>query len=443
MAFSAGQGRGEPNDSGASRRPEVQPPAAVPDIHAAVFPGLIGASAICRLVYDDRGAACDWVFVDVNRAFVDLLGLSDVVGKRLTEISPGINERAPEVLASCARVVATGRPERVEQRARRSARWFDLRLTDLGSDHFLAVFDDISERKRVEESLRATQTTVDWAPDLIQWVDAEGRFIYVNEANIRLLGYTREELEGMRVWDVDPSLTPQQFHEDWQKTPAGSWGLKETVLRDKEGREHPVEISFSNVQIEDRTYGITFARDIAQRKRSEAELARTRFSLDHIGDYPLWIDRAGHVVEVSESTCRNLGYSREELLDMTIFDIDPVTPGHSREVAEEQYESRWKQFQELGSVVIETKHRTKSGELMPVEVSITFESFGKETYQCSFCRDISKRKALAESLRATQVSVEHSPDLIHWMDESGRMVWRPAACSDTPKRSSSLSSFGI
>ncbi|MBN1629009.1 MAG: PAS domain S-box protein [Thermoleophilia bacterium] len=444
MALSAGQGRGEANDNTAATHPEEQSPDApaatgcndpaehppesktppgVVNIHAVPLSGVMEAYAVCRLVYDHDGAACDWVFLDINQAFLDLLAIPDPTGRRITEVSPGINERAPDILALCAQVVASGRPERVERRSPRSGKWLDVRVASLGSDHFLTVFEDISERKEAEEALRVTQTTVDWAPDLVQWIDTEGRVIYVNEANSRLLGYTREELEGMHVWDLDPNMSPERFHDDWRKTAAGGQGLKETVLRDKAGRDHPVEVSSVAVEIGDRHFGITFIRDIEERKLSEDVLARTRFSLDHIGDYPIWLDRTGRVVEVSESTCRNLGYSREELLSMTIFELDPVTPGHPQEVAAEQYESRWRRFEELGSVVIETMHRTKSGELIPVEVSITYESFGGETYQCSFCRDISKRKALAESLRATQISVEHSPDLVHWLDETGRIVY--------------------
>ena len=59
------------------------------------------------------------------------------------------------------------------------------------------------------------------------------------------------------------------------------------------------------------------------RVRTETALQRLQYSIDQMDDYPAWTDSEGRIIEVSESTCRHLEYTRDELLNMTVFDICP------------------------------------------------------------------------------------------------------------------------
>ena len=297
------------------------------------------------------------------------------------------------------------------------------RETDPKHEQAPLSLPDATGREGLDESLYLARHAVERAPELIQWIEPDGRFAYVNEAHTTLLGYTRAELEGMYLWDLDRSLTPELFREQWREIKAQGPRLEETVLTAKDGSEHPVEVASIHTLLPGKECGIAFARDISDRKRAEEILERAQFSLDHIGDYPLWLDRDGRIIEVSGSTCRHLEYSREELLQMTIFDIDPSTWDAAAGRPAEDMARLWDDAKELQNLIIETKHRTKTGREFPVEVSVTFVWFGGSLHQCSFCRDISIRKGLAQSLQVAQVSLEQAPDLIHWSDESGRVVY--------------------
>ena len=382
------------------------------------------ALAYCRLIYDDEGRPRDWVFAAVNEAFGELFGRHDVVGKGAEEIWPGFHATVPAVLETCSRVVASGKPERMATSLPGLERWLDIRVSSPRPDYFLLVFEDITERKRLEETLFLTQLTVERAPELIHWVTPEGRVAYANRAASELLGYTREEIESMRVWDFDPALTPELFRERWEAAARqGGAYQHETTLRSKGGGERRVEISRILVEVEGRSLGVNFARDVTERRAAEEALLRTQFSLDHVTDYPIWVGSDGRILEVSESTCTRLGYSRQELLSMTICDIDP-------RVSAEAWARHWNETEELGPSIRESLHRKKSGETFPVEVATNRVSFGGQEYDCGFCRDISERKRLEESLFLTQLSVDEAPDMIFWIDADGRLVYANRSMSE-------------
>ncbi len=67
----------------------------------------------------------------------------------------------------------------------------------------------------MEESLRLTQISVDRASDQIFWIRPDGRFVFVSDSTCRQLGYTREELLEMSIYDIDP-MAPVPFTKGWE-----------------------------------------------------------------------------------------------------------------------------------------------------------------------------------------------------------------------------------
>jgi PAS domain S-box-containing protein len=118
-----------------------------------LFQNMLDGFAYCRMIFDERGRPEDFVYLEVNGAFGVLTGLGDVVGKKASEVFPGIRDSHPELLEIYGRVARTGRPERVEIPFRPLALWLTISVHRPHPDHFVAVFDDITDRKRAEESL--------------------------------------------------------------------------------------------------------------------------------------------------------------------------------------------------------------------------------------------------------------------------------------------------
>jgi PAS domain S-box-containing protein len=233
------------------------------------------------------------------------------------------------------------------------------------------------------------QAAVDAAREAVLWVDGEGRLAYVNEQACRWLGYGREELGALRIWDVDAGTSRQAWAASWRQ--AASDGARETSYRRKDGGLLPVEVSALQIQAGGRRLLVAVARDARGRGAVTEALRRTQQAVDKARDPIFWVRADGSIAYVNDAACELLEYTREELLRMRIPDISPsATP----------WEERWRRRSLEGALRFERVHRTKSGREVPVEVSISVvESEGQE-YHWVYTRDISeRRRAEAEKAR--------------------------------------------
>ncbi len=277
------------------------------------------------------------------------------------------------------------------------------------------VCRDVTERKRMEESLRLTQFSVDNSSAQIFWVGEDSRLVAVNESMCRQLGYTREEMSRLTIYDVDPTA-PQPWSMFWQAMKSSqSQRTFETVHATKDGRLIPVEVTTNYVEHDGQGYNSVFATDISSRKKMEEHLRLTQLSIDRARDQIFWITPQGHFVYASDSTCQQLGYSRDELAHMTIFDIDPTLP--------RDWRSAWDELKRHGALVHEAIHVTKDGVEMPVEVRANYMQHDGNEYNFVFASDIRERKLMEEQLRLTQLSVNRAGDQIFWISPEGTLVF--------------------
>jgi PAS domain S-box-containing protein len=121
--------------------------------HRSLFDNMLNGYAYCLMEFD-HDQPLDFTYLAVNKAFETLTGLRNVVGKRVTEVIPGIREADPELFTIYGRVAKTGVPERFETYVEALQMWFSISVYGTGDDCFVAVFDVITERKRAEEEVR-------------------------------------------------------------------------------------------------------------------------------------------------------------------------------------------------------------------------------------------------------------------------------------------------
>jgi PAS domain S-box-containing protein len=121
--------------------------------YRSLFDNMLEGYAYCKMIYvGDRPQ--DFIYLDVNRAFEKLTGLKDVVGKKVTDVIPGIREADPALFEAYGRVALTGRPERFEIYVEALSTWFHISVYSPKREHFVAVFDVITERKQAEEKIK-------------------------------------------------------------------------------------------------------------------------------------------------------------------------------------------------------------------------------------------------------------------------------------------------
>ena len=150
-------------------------------------------------------------------------------------------------------------------------------------------------------------------------------------------------------------------------------------------------------QMAEKLKSVTASRDelnseINERKKAEKALLFTRFCIDHANDMLYWVDPEGKIVDVNETTCNRLGYSKEELVSMGVENVDPYTPL-------EEHDRIWQDLKKSGTSKVETVHYAKNGEPIPVEITLNHITFDGKEYNCAFARDISERKQAEEELQ--------------------------------------------
>lgn len=126
--------------------------------YRSLFENMMESAAYCRIVPDDEGRPVDWTYLDANASFKQSCGNEAIVGKRNREILPEIQNEHPELLETFSRVVSTRRPERFEIWFQGFARWFRCSVFSPKPDHFVTIYDDITQRKLTESALLRTNT---------------------------------------------------------------------------------------------------------------------------------------------------------------------------------------------------------------------------------------------------------------------------------------------
>src|SRR3970040_2464510 len=126
----------------------------------------------------------------------------------------------------------------------------------------------------------------------------------------------------------------------------------ETVHRRADGSLYPVEVHLQLVEQPGHSIFLAIILDITERKQHEERLALLDFALNHSHEATYLMDVTSRFLDVNNEACRALGYTREELLNMKVTDIDP-------EFTMEQWHKYWREIRQKGSATLETMHRRK------------------------------------------------------------------------------------
>ncbi|MBN1994769.1 MAG: PAS domain S-box protein [Anaerolineae bacterium] len=130
----------------------------------------------------------------------------------------------------------------------------------------------VSQLEQIQDASFKAQFSIDHAPEGVSWVQADGSFAYVNDTMCNIMGYSREELLAMSVFDIDPLMTKEMWPGIWQRVRENKIPLHKTQHRTKDGRIIPVEIVANYLKYEGQEYNCTFILDLTERKRAEAAL---------------------------------------------------------------------------------------------------------------------------------------------------------------------------
>ncbi|MCQ8104243.1 EAL domain-containing protein [Methylomonas sp. SURF-2] len=156
--------------------------------------------------------------------------------------------------------------------------------------------------------------------------------------------------------------------------------------------------------------------DITERKRMEQSLSFRQFSLDHAGEELFWLDRNARILDANKTACQKLGYSHQELCQLTIADLDPYYPM-------ERWPEHWRELKLNKSLRFESAHKRSDGTIIPVEIVANYFEYDGKEFNCALAHDISERKQAEETLKALQSRLqfllESTPAIIYARRASG------------------------
>jgi PAS domain S-box-containing protein len=121
-------------------------------LYRSLFDNMLNGLSYCRMLFD-QGHPVDWIYLDVNRAYASLTGLQDVIGKRVSEVIPGVQQSDPEVFEILGRVAMTGIPEKFEIFIAALHQWFSVSAYSPEKEYCVVIFEVITERKNAEAAL--------------------------------------------------------------------------------------------------------------------------------------------------------------------------------------------------------------------------------------------------------------------------------------------------
>jgi two-component system, cell cycle sensor histidine kinase and response regulator CckA len=261
--------------------------------YRSLFENMLEGYVYCQIIVEN-GKLVDFVFVHVNDVFERLTGLKDAVGKKASEVIPGLRENHSDLLDIHGRVALTGIPERFEVYVDRLGMWFAASVYCPEPGHFVSVFDNITERRRAEDALRESEERyrrlVEQVPAITYTAatDKNSTTVYVSPQVEMILGYSQAEYrEDPDLWrgNLHPDDRDRVLAEVSRCHDAGEPFLSEYRMTAKDGRI--VWFRDQAALMDDETGGRRLQGlmlDITDRKQAELRLQHEKDKLKTILD---------------------------------------------------------------------------------------------------------------------------------------------------------------
>lgn len=199
----------------------------------------------------------------------------------------------------------------------------------------------------------------------------------------------------------------------------------------------------------------SFASTLQRHKQTEQLLKRTQFSVDQAVDMVCWIGPNGNFIYVNEAMSLTVEYSQDELLSMTVNDINP-------NLTLQQWTDHWNDLKQTKKSHMETIIQTKSGRMVPLDVHSTLLEIDGQEIHCHFARDITSRKTAEQAVHHAHkilLTLSHGNEamikaaseqellarICHLIVQEGgyRMVWVGYATSDEHQRIIPVAQYGF
>jgi len=268
-------------------------------------------------------------------------------------------------------------------------------------------------------------------------LDREGRITFVNPAVRRMLQIPAEEAAGLPFHALyhhsradGMPYPPEECPIEATCRDGTPCQVADELFWREDGTSFPVE--YVGMPLRDERGELAGAvvsfRDIGERKAAEENVQLSAQLLDNTADSIFVMDFAGNFVYLNEAAWKSRGYTRDELMAMTLKELD--APEYATEI-----NTRVRELMEKGHAIFESAHRRKDGSVMPVEVSARFLDLGGRKLVLASVRDIGERKQTEHALRDSEerfrVALESMRDafIVIGGEDEKIVLWNSAAAA--------------
>jgi PAS domain S-box-containing protein len=283
--------------------------------------------ALHEIITDKKGKPVDYSFVDVNDAFENLTGkkASDIIGKKASEYFPEILNSPIQWIDFFGDIALNGGSASFEIFSKGMNRLFRVQVFSEEKGFFVTFFTDAAATSEDKSNTIQSQISetgseekilnlLNFAPDAFFHTDEQGNILFTNEKAIQLLGYSREELLSLKVYQLFPESELKRKPLRYDLADRGDTVIATRKMKRKDGCMTDIEMS--SRRIPDGTYE-TFVRDISERRLSEEKLNQSEakfrrlveFSPDIVYSFSTRMGRSYH----SDQVINVLGYTPAQL----------------------------------------------------------------------------------------------------------------------------------
>lgn len=286
---------------------------------------------------------------------------------------------------------------------------------------------EISQRQQTEKKLKVVsdqnRLILNFAGEGIYGLDLNGHTIFCNPAAAKMIGYEVEELIGKPQHDILHHSKPDGSPYPREECPiyaafkdGGVHHVSNEVFWKKDGTSFPVEYVSTPVEEKGKLVGaVVIFRDITERKKAENLSIRLGRILDNSFNEIYMFDASAlKFIQVSQGACMNLGYSMEELRQLTPLDLNP-------EFTPEQFQALINPLRQgiKEIIIFETDHKRKNGTRYPVEVRLQLAKMETPHMFIAIIQDITERK------KAEEKNKEHIAELEHFTYSASHDLQEP------------------
>jgi len=382
-------------------------------------------------IKDDKGKM--WF---VNKYMKEQTGMKDSLGQTVAELLPAelartIEEEDKKIREEGITVTTETRADK--QRFGQAFNTIKFPINLKGKPSWIGgIGIDISEQKEAEKELRDSEEKYrlifENSFDGISIIDTDGTIIDVNKSTLDRYGYERSEMVGKNVLDFDTYVDPEFAGSILKNIVKEKYITCEVLAKRRDGTPYLMELSVNLVKFGDKQIIMSKSRDISKRNEAEKELRESEekfrqiFNSTQDGIFIHYLDEnsnLGKFIEVNDVVCKWTGYSREELLEMTPYDLD-------KGGLFSKNKNVGKIYRKTGKITFENPIIDKEGNSRLVEFnSHNFTLWGRKVI-LTVARDITKQneaeKKLMENEEKFRYIFQYANDAIYLypIDKNGK-----------------------